>query len=127
MPMTITATDELPSQIAVKGVLIGTLITTNTTPGTIISVSVPTNNIYKVVAVIKGRRTDVASGSWFRYNTAAFYNNAGTLAQVGSTTSLSTDGSGGAAAYVISGTDALLQITGPASQTWSWDAYLMYF
>lgn len=127
MPLMLTCTDELTAQVFCKGVLYGTATTTDNTQTTVITVPIPNDSIIKINAIIKGRRTDVAGSAWVRHNAASFYNNGGTMAQSGVTTTLSTEGTGGAAAFTVSGTNALLRVTGTMGQTWEWKAYITYF
>lgn len=126
--MTVTSEDELSMQTICSGVAKGTATLTTTTPSTIITIPTASNTIYRVSVYILGFRTDTPGNSWSRYTVATFFNSGGTLTQTGSTSNVTTDGTGGASAYGISGTNIIFT-TNPSAgaQTWNFTAFATYY
>ncbi|MEO6068563.1 MAG: hypothetical protein ABIQ41_11370 [Gemmatimonadales bacterium] len=103
-----------------------TVTTTNATPATVCGNPLGAGAAVTIVATVVGKETGAAGVGYVIVGT--FRNNAGTVAQVGTTTALHTAEDASlaacAVAFAISGTTVNLQVTGIAGKTIDWHGTL---
>lgn len=129
--LTCTATGVVQFQTG-SGTTNGSGTTTDgTTPVTLATIAIPSNTVYLLKTDLVGKRTDtlVAGYAFSQTYSAAFENVSGTITEAGGVNNYSsqiwsdTNTQGLSAVYTISGTNVLIQITGLAAITLSWNSY----
>lgn len=104
---------------------VGTLQTTNATPGNVVTVAIPTSSVMLLNVFITGRQGTVTAAVGYEL-VGVYKNSAGTVTLIGAVaTPLTAEDAGLAAcavALVISGTNVLVQVTGIAATTIEWNA-----
>lgn len=107
--------------------LIGTVTTMNDTPTTLQAISLAaTDRVYHLLVRVVARDTGGTDGGSFQMN-AAFYNNAGVVQQIGTSTISSHLDQPWDANFTTSGDDALLVVTGSALTTINWRSIALVF
>lgn len=105
--------------------------TDGVTPVTLATIAIPANTVYLLKTDLVGKRTDtlIAGYAFSQTYSAAFENVSGTVTEAGGVNNYSsqvwadTNTQGLSTAYTISGTNVLVQITGLATMTFSWNSY----